>query len=125
MSASRRSVRVAVTVTSSAIFPIGGAAGSGGACGAFGASDASDARKRVRIRAESTLGTPTAYQGQRGRADPIQRIVLSTFGSLGDLHPFIAVGLGLRERGHEVVFATSDYYRAKIEGLGLELRALR
>lgn len=35
------------------------------------------------------------------------------------------MGLGLRERGHEVVFATSEYYRAKIEGLGFELRALR
>ncbi len=55
----------------------------------------------------------------------IRRIVLSTFGSLGDLHPFIALGLGLRERGHEAVFATGEYYRPKIEGLGFELRALR
>src|SRR5690349_15608684 len=53
------------------------------------------------------------------------RIVLSTFGSLGDLHPMIALALGLRERGHEPVFATAEYYRPKIEELGFELRALR
>ncbi len=45
--------------------------------------------------------------------------VLTTFGSLGDLHPYIAVGLGLRERGHRVTIATSEIYRAKVEGEGL------
>lgn len=35
------------------------------------------------------------------------------------------MAFGLRERGHEVVFATSEYYREKIEGLGFELRGLR
>lgn len=45
--------------------------------------------------------------------------VLTTFGSLGDLHPYIAVGLGLRDRGHRVTIATSEVYRAKVEGEGL------
>jgi hypothetical protein len=36
-----------------------------------------------------------------------RRIVLTTFGSLGDLHPYIAVALGLKTRGHEAVIATS------------------
>jgi UDP:flavonoid glycosyltransferase YjiC (YdhE family) len=53
------------------------------------------------------------------------RIVLSTFGSLGDLHPLIAVGLELRRRGHEPVFATASFYREKLEELGFELRPLR
>lgn len=35
------------------------------------------------------------------------------------------MALGLRERGHEIVFTTSEYYREKIEGLGFELRGLR
>jgi UDP:flavonoid glycosyltransferase YjiC (YdhE family) len=48
-----------------------------------------------------------------------KRIVLTTFGSLGDLHPYIALGIGLRERGHEVSLATSEIYRKKIEGEGL------
>jgi UDP:flavonoid glycosyltransferase YjiC (YdhE family) len=54
-----------------------------------------------------------------------QRVVLTTFGSLGDLHPYIAVALGLKARGHEAVIATSGYYRDKIEALGLGFRAVR
>jgi len=40
-----------------------------------------------------------------------KRVVLTTFSSLGDLHPYIAVALGLQGRGHEAVIATSGYYR--------------
>jgi rhamnosyltransferase subunit B len=54
-----------------------------------------------------------------------RRIVLTTFGSLGDLHPYIAVALGLQALGHEAVIATSGYYRQKVEGLGLGFRAVR
>jgi UDP:flavonoid glycosyltransferase YjiC (YdhE family) len=48
-----------------------------------------------------------------------KRILLTTTGSLGDLHPFIAIGLGLRSRGHDVTLATSDFYRSKVEQTGL------
>jgi rhamnosyltransferase subunit B len=51
--------------------------------------------------------------------------VLTTFGSLGDLHPFVAIGLELRERGHAVVFATLEYYREKIAALGFEFHPVR
>src|SRR5262249_29882546 len=54
-----------------------------------------------------------------------RRIVLTTFGSLGDLHPYIAVALGLQARGHEAVITTSGYYRQKVEALGLSFRAVR
>jgi UDP:flavonoid glycosyltransferase YjiC (YdhE family) len=54
-----------------------------------------------------------------------RRIVLTTFGSLGDLHPYIAVALGLQARGHEAVIATSGSYRQKIEALGIGFRAVR
>lgn len=48
------------------------------------------------------------------------RIVLNTFGSLGDLHPYLAIAISLRKRGHEPVIATSEVYRQKIvaEGIG-------
>ena len=36
------------------------------------------------------------------------RIVLNTFGSLGDLHPYLAVALELKRRGHHPVIATHD-----------------
>ncbi len=51
--------------------------------------------------------------------------VLTTLGSLGDLHPYIAVGIGLRDRGHIVTIATSEMYRAKVEGEGLRFAPIR
>ncbi len=60
-----------------------------------------------------------------GRSSRGRRIVLTTFGSLGDLHPYIAVALGLKARGHEPVIATSGYYRQKVEALGIGFRAVR
>jgi UDP:flavonoid glycosyltransferase YjiC (YdhE family) len=54
-----------------------------------------------------------------------RRIVLSTIGSLGDLHPLMALALGLRARGHDVVLATSDFYREKITAAGLQFCPLR
>jgi rhamnosyltransferase subunit B len=53
------------------------------------------------------------------------RILFSTFGSLGDLHPYIAIAFEAKKRGHEPVFATAPKYRAKIEKLGFEFRAVR
>lgn len=53
------------------------------------------------------------------------RIVLVTFGSLGDLHPIIALALALQRRGHRAEIATNDYYRAKITALGLPFHSLR
>lgn len=44
---------------------------------------------------------------------------MTTTGSLGDLHPFIAIGLGLLSRGHDVTIATSNIYRSKVEQTGL------
>ncbi len=41
------------------------------------------------------------------------------------MHPYIAVGIGLRERGHTVTIATSELYRAKVEGESLLFRPLR
>ncbi len=48
-----------------------------------------------------------------------KRIVVATAGSLGDLHPCLAVALALRQRGHDVVFATAPFYRERIERHGL------
>jgi len=54
-----------------------------------------------------------------------KRIVLSTFGSFGDVHPYIAIALELRARGHSPVMATSEVYREKMDALGLELHRVR
>ena len=47
------------------------------------------------------------------------RIVLSTTGSLGDLHPFIAIALRLREHGHDAVIATSPDFRDNVLAEGI------
>lgn len=56
---------------------------------------------------------------------PGKRIILATFGSLGDLHPFLALALGLKARGHDPVVATSDVHRERVERHGLTFHAVR
>jgi UDP:flavonoid glycosyltransferase YjiC (YdhE family) len=53
-----------------------------------------------------------------------KRIVLTTHGTLGDLHPYLAIALELQKRGHTPVIATSEYYRRKIEATGVEFHAI-
>ena len=51
------------------------------------------------------------------------RVVLNTVGSLGDLHPFIALALELKRLDVSAVIASFDEYREKVEAEGLEFRA--
>jgi rhamnosyltransferase subunit B len=51
-------------------------------------------------------------------------ILLTTQGSLGDLHPYLALGQGLRDRGHRVAVGTTRYYKDRVEGAGLEFRPI-
>ena len=53
------------------------------------------------------------------------RVVMATIGSLGDLHPYIALALEMKKRFIEPVIATSNIYRQKIESLGIEFHPLR
>ena len=46
--------------------------------------------------------------------------MIATFGSLGDVHPAIALGLELKARGHHVSIAVNEFYRSKIEPEGLK-----
>jgi len=54
-----------------------------------------------------------------------KRIVITTIGSLGDLHPCLALGLELGRRGHRVTIASTEYYRGKVEELGIEFHSIR
>ncbi len=54
----------------------------------------------------------------------MSRIVLTTFGSAGDLNPMLALGIGLRERGHDVLFAVEDNFRPSIIEAGFAVRRL-
>src|ERR1700756_1084931 len=54
-----------------------------------------------------------------------KRILIATLGSLGDLHPCLALGTELKRRGHQVTVASTPFYRPKVEALGLGFRGLR
>lgn len=53
------------------------------------------------------------------------RVILNTFGSFGDIHPYMAIAMELQRRGHTPVIATMEIYREKIERAGLEFVAVR
>ena len=55
----------------------------------------------------------------------MKRIVFSTVGSLGDLHPYIAIAKELQVRGHHPVIATTDRYKLLIESAGIAYAPLR
>lgn len=46
-------------------------------------------------------------------------ILISCFGSAGDVHPFMAIGQALCKRGHRVEMLTSPWFRERIEAAGL------
>ena len=52
------------------------------------------------------------------------RILLTSVGSAGDIHPFIAVGLVLKARGHDVALAANPYFQGAIAAAGLEFLPL-
>ena len=53
------------------------------------------------------------------------RIILNTFGSFGDIHPYMSLAIELQSRGHEPVIATMEYYRDKIQNAGLSFVPVR
>jgi rhamnosyltransferase subunit B len=70
------------------------------------------------VKAASSTTAPRTNHTRR-------RILITTWGSLGDLHPYVALALGLQSRGHETILATGECHRRKIEALGIAFRAVR
>jgi len=55
----------------------------------------------------------------------VARILLTTFGSYGDVHPYMALGVELCARGHQVTMGTAASYQAKVLSEGLGFHAVR
>ncbi|MBK1724534.1 glycosyltransferase [Thiocystis violacea] len=55
----------------------------------------------------------------------MSRFLFSTMGSLGDLHPYIAIARALIEQNHSAVIATAEHYRGAVEGAGIEFAPVR
>ncbi|MDH4064028.1 MAG: glycosyltransferase, partial [Acidobacteriota bacterium] len=53
------------------------------------------------------------------------RILISTFGSFGDVNPYVGLALELGHRGHHPVLAMPGVYREVVEREGLAFRAIR
>ena len=53
------------------------------------------------------------------------KIVIAPYGSLGDLHPLLALAIELRRRGHDIKICTLEVYREKIDALGFQFFPLR
>lgn len=49
----------------------------------------------------------------------VRKVLLTTFGSYGDLHPYLAMARALKSRGDEVSIATHPEYRDQVERLGV------
>jgi sterol 3beta-glucosyltransferase len=43
------------------------------------------------------------------------RILITTFGTRGDIQPFIALGIGLKNAGHDVAICTSEGYKSFVD----------
>ena len=53
------------------------------------------------------------------------KIIITTYGSLGDIHPYIPIALELKKRGHQPVMAMGESFRQKFEKEGLEFYPIR
>ncbi|WP_375396829.1 glycosyltransferase [uncultured Sphingomonas sp.] len=54
----------------------------------------------------------------------MRKIVLATIGTLGDLHPFIAIGIALKQSGCRPVLAVPADHVERVEAAGLEAVAI-
>jgi len=52
------------------------------------------------------------------------KCLLVPIGSAGDVHPFVGLGLALRERGHQVTFVTGSPFEALIRRLGFDFHSV-
>ena len=52
------------------------------------------------------------------------RILLASWGSFGDVYPYVGLAFALKDRGHHPVLATAAFYRPLIESLGFEFHQM-
>jgi UDP:flavonoid glycosyltransferase YjiC (YdhE family) len=53
-----------------------------------------------------------------------KNVLIGTVGSFGDLHPYLAIAIGLKARGHAVTLASCGRYREKVESEGIRFVAI-
>jgi UDP:flavonoid glycosyltransferase YjiC (YdhE family) len=48
------------------------------------------------------------------------RVLILTFGTLGDVRPFVALAKGLRAAGHDAAVCTAEGFRSLVVGAGVD-----
>src|SRR5688572_9565185 len=74
-----------------------------------------------RSTARETFGVAGPQPGKDPRR---MRVVIFAIGTRGDVQPYVALGVGLREAGHEVVVATHEPFRSLVGEHGLAFRPI-
>jgi rhamnosyltransferase subunit B len=54
----------------------------------------------------------------------LTRILIASWGSYGDVYPYVGLAFALKDRGHHPVLATAEFYRPLIESLGFEFHPM-
>ncbi|MGA2223108.1 MAG: glycosyltransferase [Syntrophobacteraceae bacterium] len=54
-----------------------------------------------------------------------KKILITTFGFMGDLNPYIALARRLKEEAHSPIIATSEYHRATVKKAGIDFYPVR
>ncbi len=94
------------------------------------AHGATPRRRRAALTVEAGTPDPSRrpsgppLDAAPGRGDHLRvRVVMGTFGTAGDVLPFVELGRVLRARGHDVVIVTDRAHRSAVEAHGLTAHA--
>lgn len=52
------------------------------------------------------------------------RILIASWGSYGDVYPYVGLALALKDFGHDPVLATAEFYRPLVESLGFRFHPM-
>jgi UDP:flavonoid glycosyltransferase YjiC (YdhE family) len=52
------------------------------------------------------------------------KITILTYGSAGDVVPYISLALGLMERNHEVILAAPQNFETQVKSMGIHYKPL-
>lgn len=67
---------------------------------------------------------PLPSQPPAAAAFPAGTVLIATVGSVGDMHPFLALGLALQRQGHAVRFMASPVHAERVRASGLDFQPL-
>ena len=54
------------------------------------------------------------------KVGPLMRVLIYTFGTQGDIQPYVALARGLTLAGHEAVVCTAEGFRGLVEAHGVD-----